>query len=649
MATPNLTPEQEALKKRVCEAWSSFEDGLGKELRPRWEELYRMYRTHRDLGRHLSQLPGLDQRVSELEDQWGSDLRIPYAFSTVETIVARQLSNNPEMLYLPRDQTAMVNVSNMARTIEAQQEQIRYPLVCQTTAKTGQIYGIGFQKAMWRVEQGKANLLTPATGLNPFEWAQESWTGRAFDDPDAFDVDPFDMAWDPYADGVENCEWMIHRTWRSHRYVMGRIKQAQQAEAQFAMASAEAIANGEPQPSQEPKGWYMAAGLSEEDVRAMGSGEKYTEVWAERMSARGHANFDRRGQQLHEVWEFHDGEKVITVLDREVPVCVYENPLGFGELPFHIYRPVEVPHEFVGIGAIEPAKDLFYEVDLLRSSRRDSETLAMTPVFAYREGVIDPSAMQVYPGAVWPVTGEPKDLLQRVDLGGVDQSGYQAEDRVKADIERVTGLGDVVLGAAQTGGGTATEAQLQLASANVRIQAMGRRFEVEMIEGVCQQWLDMNQQHITESRGYAREVPAPGRPERRWTWFDVGPKELAGQMWAKCVGGTEAQNVPQMRSDAQMKAQMMGGRPEFDQRVVAASIAKDLGFTNPDMVLAPDNAVPPETLDIAAQAIAERIAAQNGNGEGGPGTEQIVQDVRGILEQARGMAVQQAQQGGEEQ
>lgn len=638
---PELAPEQQQLLNVVSSAFAAA-DKLHRQYRPQWEERYKLYRTYQDFKSYLSSEPDRDDawRVREMATEWGSNLRLPWAFATVETIVARSLTNRPRMLYVPWDRDAMnigrsgrPNVENMRVTIDAQQEQIRYMLSCQTTAKTGQIYGLGVRKTMWRSERRDSFTLAKATGNSDFEWTTEP-RRTGFEDPDSQDVDIFNFLWDPAADGIDTAEYAIHRTWRSHGYVMAKIREAQNAHQQAASAGAdlEALHAQGAIP-----GWFLAAGLTEEDVKALASSSRWTDTWAGRDAAAGVSRRDVTGQPLHEVWEYHDGQRTIWILDRQVPVRVVQNPMWHGELPFHIYRPSEVPHEFVGIGAIEPSTFLFYEMDLLRSQRRDAASLALSPVFAYRDSVVDPAHLQIYPGAAIPVLGEPNDFLQKVNLGDVPSSGYAEEDRIKADIERATGLGDVVIGASTTGGGTATEAQLQLASANVRIQNMTMRFEQEVIADECQQFVELNQQHIREARGFAVMVPAPGQPDFRWTWFEVGPEDLQGEMHARCMGGSEANNVPQMRADAQSMMALLGN-PNFDQRKLAAEIAQKLGIEFPEALLAPDSRVPPQTLD-ALREIMTGPARMN--------PQQVDQIIQMALQMGGQLEQQQLQAGGQ--
>jgi hypothetical protein len=187
-----------------------------------------------------------------------------------------------------------------------------------------------------------------------------------FDDPDFEDIDVFDLMWDPYGSDVRSCSWMIHRTWTSLAGCLARV-QAGQWNTESAQA------------------------LTEDRLRRMGNGQKYDEVWQERMTASGFGTFAGmpRGEQIHEVWEWHDGERVLTVLDRMVLVQAAENPT-VGQKPFHIYRPTPLQRQMVGIGELEPIEHLQRELDTIRSQRRMAANLSLGKPTFYDDAAIDP-------------------------------------------------------------------------------------------------------------------------------------------------------------------------------------------------------------------------------------------------------------------
>jgi hypothetical protein len=110
--------------------------------------------------------------------EWGAELFIPYAFSTVETILPRMLSQAAEHHRQARDQASEENVENIKATIEAQQEQIDYELILQKIARNGLMGGLGVQKVYWRRDERPKKVVAPADSLPGTRPCPSSWSRR---------------------------------------------------------------------------------------------------------------------------------------------------------------------------------------------------------------------------------------------------------------------------------------------------------------------------------------------------------------------------------------------------------------------------------------------------------------------------------------
>jgi hypothetical protein len=576
-----LSAEEEERLKDITQLFDAAES-YHKKFKERAEHFYALYRNYQDFrGENRDWNPrDMDGGIRVAEREWGATLFIPYCFSTIETILPRMLSHRPRMLVLPRNQESEQNVENMRMLIDSQQEQIDYELVLEDIAKNGLIYGLGVQKTGWRKEVRTKRALEPTTYRTGH--LERETTHTTFDDPYAEAVDPFDWLWDPHADSVEGCDFIFHRTWRSTRYVLNRLRSSSW-EGEF----------------------------SEEDVRMLRTG-RYDEAQQGRRRIDGYGGAATHRDQPHEVWEFHDGERVTTVLDRRIIVQEGPNPTGCGEFPFQVFRPSSISHHMVGIGAIEPVEDLQAEMNTLRSQRRDNATLKLQQVFAYRDGLVDPADLKFGPGMAMPVEGDPRELLFPINVGDIPNSGYQEEANLQADIERTTGISDPVTGSGEGGGSsqTATGVQLVQAAANTRIQRAVRRLEVEVIKPGARQWIALNQRKILEPREIGVPAPpnpmesySPGQPDRRYMWFQLGPDELRGEMAVEPEGGATApENIAQNRQDAQLWMQMFGQNPMVEPRMVLKRAIEGMGIRQPDAYLKPpEPRVPPAILDILAQ------------------------------------------------
>jgi hypothetical protein len=583
-----LTPEQNDLVTRVKDCFTEAEK-THQRYRRKWEHFFALYSNYTDL-RNSAQTASprdRDELLYSARREFGAELFIPMAFSTVETVLPRAISQNPRMILTPRPLKSLPpavlermedNAENNRMLIDAQQDQIHYETILQDVAKDGFIYGLGVQKTYWK----RSEIVRPK--LEPhvlYGWAVPcigEHRDVAFDDPFAECVDPFDFFWDPMGDSVETCDYVIHRTWRNTKYAMDKIQSGI---------------------------WTLA--LTEEDVGGGAGAGRYGEVFSQRLRTEGHTG-DLAPKNLNEVWEFHDGAQVITILNRQWPVQVGRNPAWHGELPFQVFRPTRVTHRMVGRGEIEPIEDLQQEINTLRSQRRDNATLKLMQSYAYAEGIIDPADIVFGAGTLIPVQGPPSEFLFPLNVGDIPNSGYQEEASLQADFDRTSGISDVVTGADPTGGvsQTATGAQLVQAAANKRIELKSRRLEVEVISNAARQWLAMNQLRIRQPRPMrVPALPSPEQPDRRWAWVMLGPEQLAGEFAIAPEGGSTApENTPQKRQDATALLNATQGNPLFDQHKIAAKYLDGMGVTNPEGYLAPppQPASSPSVLDFLARA-----------------------------------------------
>lgn len=579
-----MTEQPQDLKdllSRIDGRFQAADRGVHKRFIERANHFFGLYRSYSQWKTSLpTDRRDRDTGLASASRAWGAELFIPYAFSTVETILPRMLSNSPQILVRPRARESEQNVENIKFIIEAQQEQIDYELILQRVARNALIYGLGVQKVFWKREERKKKTVKPRglklPGMSDF--VVDTQTCAVFDDPVAECVDPFDFYWDPMADGMSNCGWVIHRTWKSTEYCKALLDR---------------------------KVW---SGIDETDITQAGTGSnRYDDAFSTRNTIAGYPNL--KAPEAHEVWEYHDGSKVVTVLDRQFIVQQGDNPAWHGELPFQVYRPTPVDGQMVGIGEIEPIEDLQAEINTLRSQRRDNATVILQKSFFYADGMIDPGDFKIGPGRGIPVLGDPRDTIMPINFGEIPNSGYQEERQLQADIERTTGIDDSLSGGGQPQQ-TATGIQLVQAAANLRIQQKTRNCEIEIVRAGGRQFLALDQQRILSNREIRIPAePTPGEPDRRWAWLQVGPQQLAGEFDIDVEGGSMApENVPQQRQDAQNMVGLLGNPevgPFINKQMAIRFIVRNMGIMGEDAWLVqPDQKVPQQAVDGMKKALA---------------------------------------------
>jgi hypothetical protein len=580
----------------------------------RWEHFYRLYRSYKEVKHQYRSAAGnrrdVDDVLQEARAGFGADLFIPYVFSVIETVVPRMLSNNPTLLVTPADPDSEDNVDTMKLVVDRQQSQTNFVLAAQDIVKQGCMYGLGLANTGWARDVRNAPVLErPMAQTN----GGPAWVvGRArervlYEGPRARAWDPFDGFWDPYGVDADTIGYFIFRTWRDERYVRQMLK-------------------GADSPWKLPKGWKL------EDVLGAGSRSKYDEAWSARLAAGGLDNAQQREREIHEVWEFHDGEQVITVLDRAIPVQSGVNPNWHGEIPVSIYRPTRLPNEFVGIGEVEPLEDLQLEMNELRTGRRNNAALAMQRPIAYMDGMLTPSQVQFAPGMMWPVDGDPNQLLKMIEVPDVPFSSYREDDALKADIERVSGIDDSSTG---VGGAdqTATGVQLVQAAANIRIKNKSMLFEKECARRVCEQWVSLDQQRIVSEVTIAGP-PKPDEGDRQFSWYSIGPAELAGTFAIEPdAGSMSPQNEIAKKQAAQQFLQTFMIPGVTDPRAIVLHALQEWDVRGPETFLLPQTPqIPPEVVDRIGEILIQegRVAADE--------FQALVQEAEQEYEQAKAAA-----------
>jgi hypothetical protein len=597
LAKPTLTAEEQAAVNEVVACQKEAED-YTKTYRRQCDERFAHYRGYKGLqsDMRLASPPDRDTLLRDAQEEWGTDLVVPFAFSTVETVVPRVVATIPKLQVLPKDDDAEGNSRNMRELLGQQQERIQYDLKLEESAKSGFIYGLGIQKLYWVEVWGERPTLVSRPMFDPqTQQIKPMWTEgplareRIFDDWTVEDIDLRDSFWDPFGYFFANypgesgsLRYFIHRTWRDHGYVLDRIRQ---------------------------NDWSTEAAqvLEEEDVKALAS-QKYGEAHQQSQSLTGMGT-PPRNSRMHEVWEFHGdyGDRIVTVLDRQIPVVMGKNTTRHKQMPFSGFRPSTAGvKQLPGIGVIEPIEQLLREMSTLRSQRRDNAALKLAQVFAYSDGAIDVNDLQFFPGAAIPVHGEPKDFLYPVQVGDIPNSSYQEEDRIVGDIERTTGISDTLTGTDAAQSSTATGHQLVQAAASIRIARQTRRLEVEMVMREAGQAAALNQQMVVRRQSFQIQVertPQPGELGPVFGSVELTPPELMGRFAFDVEGGSTApKNMPQQIQLAQSMHTQFEGDQHIDQRMLRRRELELFGVSHPDSFMAAEEPVlSPAVLDKLAK------------------------------------------------
>lgn len=594
-----MSPDQQATLKLVKERFEASEK-LHRQHRDRWNVWYGLSRNYRRLQRQHAKANtpnDKDTVIQEFRRVFGEELFIPYIYTVIETNVPKVLANDPTILAMPNDPSpeAYLACDPVKRLFERDNKAMGYVQTSQQTARSGLRYGLGVQKEYWELKTRSGKKIT----------AKESEAGFKFEDdkkivvyegPRAESIDIFDWFWDPQGHDLKTCDYIIHRSWRKMEYIEKKVAEGKQRRA-----------NGD------EGGWVE---LDLQAVKGMGSDTARGEVWSERMQAAGMTNFDTEGNNLHEVWEYHDRENVYTILDRILVVQMAPNPFLHGDFPFQIYRPTLVEHELVGIGEAEPIAHLQYELNTMRGQRRDAATLAMNRGYFYSRGMLNPKSVVTGAGVFVPVTGDPKDAIFPMPFTDIPASGVSEEEALKRDIEMTTGISETVSGGGGTGDETATGRQLVQAAANLRVSQKAKNLFQEVFRVAVPQRRELYRQHLVvpnqsrmirvEDPNATQEINGKTVPTG-YSFVLCGPNEINANIDVEPAdGSTEAENSAQKRADViQLMQAITPFMAEVDQQKVVTYVLQQFGIDQPDSFIKPPGPKPEAIINAVGQALVE--------------------------------------------
>lgn len=555
-------PELQEIHKKVRQRFDDAEN-VQRAYRDQWDEFYGLYRNFRRLKSSIRQERDRDAVILQAQREWGAELFIPYCFTVIETIVPRVISNDPRMIVKPRTEATVGAASKVQELINAQQMDISYDLKLQSVARSGLKYGLGVGFTYWETIKKRVTRTRPRMLRPGYQAIEEEVVMR--EGPQFEPVSIWDFYWDPSAHSIETAEWVIHRTWRSHEYVTKKVE------------------SGE---------WFE---IDLEHAKGLQSDRRKSEVWAGRDAAAQRTNSNPDGNKEHEVWSYYEGDTVYILLDRELCVAHIKEPFFHRQLPFQIYRPTPQEHEFVGIGEIEPIKHLQYELNTLRSQRRDNATLVLQKAFLYADGFVDPKNLKIAPGAGIPVSGtDIRSVIQPLEFGDIPSSSYQESQEIKGDIELSSGVSETLAGGSGDGSAsseTATGIQLVQQAAGVRIKLKTKNLLAEVVRPAGMQWLELNRQHQLDPAMV--RTPNP-QADSGYTFSEVTPEELNSDIDYPIPDGTstEPDNPAARQQSALTLYQSLAQVQTVDQNKLATHLLREYGVADPESYIVPTGTVP---------------------------------------------------------
>ena len=439
--------------------------------------------------------------VPKLEEEGRSNLHIPYAYSTVDTVRSKLISvilaNRPYISYVPKDADDVENAKNMETLVDSQLARTDadtyikfYNLITDML-----IYGACPFEVGWRyeVKTVKRKVPLPAPMGIPLGYTEQEIEIPLWDDPDfqPFMID--DLFPDPEGTSIDDCAWVIRR-----RYITENELKKKEKEGIYKIKDWEDIRAGAQEIAEGKQDRLAAIGAS----------------WEQSDSAA----IKSRRYELLEMWE---DDRVSTLINRAVVIRDEDNPFWYGKKPFGLAKFDPMNGEFYGVSLVEIIEYLQAELNTTRNQRIDAVSIALNRMWKVLKGsgVLPDDLVSRANGIVWV---DDMEAVEEVNFVPLDASAYQEESIIKNDIQEATGTYNEARGGPSESKRTATENAIRERSTSLRFDVKSKLFEAAGLKrlGFFFDWL--NQQFIDEQRSV--RIEAEGGHE----WRDLGPEGIAG-------------------------------------------------------------------------------------------------------------------------
>lgn len=531
--------------------------------RSRWDRFYKLYKNVLD----------------ETNYPWQSNVFIPMAFSTVETVVPRLVSNRPEIDIMPREKTDEAHAKIMSQLIDYQWDMMNMNVMMPEAVKELCIYGTVIIKAGWKYKtqtnqkREVADETIPEMGM-----VQTEQEEVIYDAPTVELVDLYDFYPDPSGTSIDTMKWCIHRTVRTKAYLKEMAKNK-------IYKNVNLVINGS-------------------GMKASDDDEKSQRRATDGISL---PPLDEDSVELLEYWE---DDRVVVIADRSVVIRDEKNPFEHGKKPFIHCVDQKVPHEFYGIGEIEPIETLCYELNDRRNQRMDNVTLILNRMWKIKNSAnVDEDELVSDAGGV--VHTDDMDGIDVLAMPDVTASSYQEEALIKGDIQQTSGVTDYTKGAnsGTSSNDTATGISLLQEAGNARFRMKSQNIEDMLIKRLGEFMVSMNEQFVTEPQ-VLRIVGDDGIE-----WKQVKPDEIQGQFDVQVVAGsTVVTNEAVDKKQTMEMFSLLNGNPLVDQRELLKTVILAINpKANTEKLLPPQQAQPG-----SIPGMGDQMGADGGMGEASP-------------------------------
>lgn len=537
---PKTRKEHEELVSFCTQAFTAA-DLFRRPFEQRWSRYYRQYRSY----------------IQRKRGDWHSRVFYPIAFWVIETITPRLVTELPEPRVKPMGEEDVENAQTMELLLDwALARSKFYPQMVETV-KDALMYGTGILKIYERqdIRRARRKVETPAepqTQTQPFPQIDpatgaflrdhdgeviyderevmmgmseprttwEPYSYLKYDGPAAKAVDLFHFWVAPEADDLQEARYTIQRSYKEMSYILRHVEMGD---------------------------YRLPEGMGPGDITDISDDPALKRLQSIELGGSGR---DPTRQPVELLEYFYDDGKVVTLANRKAIIRAHENPFDHGMKPYIRILDHLVPHEFYGIGEIEPIEGLQDLQNALVNQRVDNVRLVLNAMFGINtQWIEDLSDVKSRPGQIIRTRGDvpPREAIERIDIGDVTGRAFAESAETQLVVEKVTAVSSYQTGVDNpSNADTATGASIMQESGASRFALKSRLNEIMGYTEALEMYGSLLQQFTTTEK----RVRLLG-PKGEDVFKEIGPEELAGAF------DFEIDSVASSSTEAQKKADSM--------------------------------------------------------------------------------------------
>lgn len=607
----DLYPEDEQEQGRIT-AWVQQRfiqaESARKPHEEQWLKYYKAYRSF---------------VAPRKKGQWQSQVWMPISFYVIETILPRLAAQLPSAVVNPVGPEDVLPAKTMEEVIHWAEDKSELYVEQVKAVKSSLIYGTGILKINYEEKKGYNIVEEPvmeettsdvATGqldvdgnqimqtvpmppqpvIDPETGMPKTQTVRSpyftYQGPAAQAVDIDDFFPDPIASDIGDARYVIHRVYRDRAHL----------EKMFAKGEYK-------RPPQDTWETYLTefAALKRQGEIGL-SGDSLPD----------------RERDLFPLLELWTDDFCVTILGERgtgILLRAIRNPYGHGEKPFVKIVDHIVPHEFWGVGELEPLEGIQDTLNAIWNSRIDNVKISLNKMFAVvMDYMIDPNDLVVRPGGVIRMReGLPlNQVFQDIDLGEVTSNAYSEVQELEREAEKASGVSPYQTGQESPAyNRTATGVALISEQGNTRFSFKVTLAEHTGYKRLVRQYASILQQFVPDDliirlKGGTPELvpgtdPMTGMPammpDPMAGWQAITPDSITGRFDFDIEAESSAQTISARREQTLSMAAQLMNDPYMRPRKIREDLLEEFGRKNVEEYLYSDQEIQMMQQAAAAQ------------------------------------------------